>query len=102
MSKQLKVKAAPLSPRLACVSMRGCVVKDEGGEVSQHLSHFLSDTHHQIQPRYRHQHQTTVHIYTYLQISIFSRIVKVAGHCDVVVGGMEVVRSRRAKYLRFL
>ena len=25
------------------------VVKDEGGEVSQHLSHFLSDTHHQIQ-----------------------------------------------------
>ena len=53
-------------------------------------------------PRYRHQHQTTVHIYTYLQISIFSRIVKVAGHCDVVVGGMEVVRSRRAKYLRFL
>ena len=43
----------------------------------------------------------STHIYTYLQISISSRIVKVAGHCDVV-GGMEVDRSRTAKYFHFL
>ena len=80
-------------------------MKDEGGEVSQHLSHFLSDTHHQIQTPaqttvhiYTYLHIST-HIYTYLQISISSRIVKVAGHCDVV-GGMEV--DRRAKYVLFL
>ena len=54
--------------------------------------------------RYRHQPRLlyiSTHIYTYLHISISSRIVKVAGHCDVV-GGMEVDRSRRAKYFLFL
>ena len=42
---------------------------------------------------YTYLHIST-HIYIYLQISTSSRIVKVAGHCDVV-GGMEWIEAGR-------